>query len=268
VIYVARGTKALVIDGAGGAGETRELNRSYYRADAYQYPVCPFRLPDGHEVIAHCPREYNRLEIEDLETGECLTARDYETRGVDVFHSRLAASPDGRRLLGAGWVWHPWGLLDVWDVEHALEDPTTLDEHHFSAVNGEVESACWLDDDRILVSVGMALDDEPEGEEDLLPGELGVWSTSASGWLARSRPPKQPGTLIAFGEHALALFEHPTLLDPYSGEVVEEWPDIQTGRQDSSIIWRRPLPPAFAADPANRRFAVADGTDVILVEDV
>ncbi len=65
---------------------------------------------------------YNRLEIEDARTGEPLTAGP-EREPDDFFHSRLAVSPSGRYLLSAGWVWHPWGCLVVFDLRQALADP-------------------------------------------------------------------------------------------------------------------------------------------------
>ena len=49
----------------------------------------------------HCPREYNRLEVEVAATGERLTP-EVDRRPQDFFHSRLAVSPDGLRLLSAG----------------------------------------------------------------------------------------------------------------------------------------------------------------------
>ena len=40
---------------------------------------------------------------------------------------RLAVSSTGRYLLSAGWLWHPWGVLDVWDLEAALHNAAVLD---------------------------------------------------------------------------------------------------------------------------------------------
>jgi len=69
-IYARGGTKGLILRD----GEIlREINRSYYFAAAYEYPIALFRLRSGREVLAHCPDGYSRLEIEDLATGEALT---------------------------------------------------------------------------------------------------------------------------------------------------------------------------------------------------
>jgi hypothetical protein len=51
VIYTRLGTKGLVLR----RGEiVREINRSFYCADAYEYPVALLRIADGREVLAHC----------------------------------------------------------------------------------------------------------------------------------------------------------------------------------------------------------------------
>ena len=264
VLYTRLGTKAVV---AEGARLLRELDRSYYCANAYEYPVCLFALPDGREVVAHCPDEYNRLEIEDLETGERLTVRpDGDAR--DVFHSRLRASPDGRRLLSAGWRWHPYGVLDVFDVEEALRHPANLDDWSpatYDVIDAEVESACWLTSDLVAVTTSP---EEPLGGEDpeaLGPSEIGVLSLADSRWVSRAPKPEPLGTLEPFGEQLLSLYAHPKLVDPATGEVVAAWPEIASGTQDSSIVKPEQIAPV-AVDAANRRFAVADGTDVLIVE--
>jgi hypothetical protein len=53
VIYERLGTKGLLLhDGKC----IREINRSYYHADAYEYPVALFRDAGGRLLLAHCPR--------------------------------------------------------------------------------------------------------------------------------------------------------------------------------------------------------------------
>jgi hypothetical protein len=81
----------------------REIHRTPYHADAFLYPIYLFRINDS-VVLAHCPDSYARIEIEDAETGERLT-RNTARKEADLFHSRLAASPGGKRLMSAGWVW-------------------------------------------------------------------------------------------------------------------------------------------------------------------
>ena len=97
-IYERCGTKGLVLK----SGQVvREINRSFYHANAYQYPIAFFKLPSGREVLAHCPEHYNRLELEDAETGELLTKSD-KRQPKDYFHSRLAVSQGSKWLMSAG----------------------------------------------------------------------------------------------------------------------------------------------------------------------
>src|SRR5262245_16140267 len=51
VIYERLGTKGLLLR---EGNIVRELNRSFYHANVYEYPVCLFNLSSGREVIAHC----------------------------------------------------------------------------------------------------------------------------------------------------------------------------------------------------------------------
>jgi hypothetical protein len=83
VIYERLGTKGLIIR---NGQLLREINRSYYCSDVYEYPVALFALPDGREVIAHCPDEYCKIEIEELISGKRLTQR--ANKPQDFFHSR------------------------------------------------------------------------------------------------------------------------------------------------------------------------------------
>ena len=70
IIYERLGTKGLVLRGNKCL---REINRSFYQAHAYEYPVAILNLSDGAVGLAHCPEEYNRLEIEEIESGKKLT---------------------------------------------------------------------------------------------------------------------------------------------------------------------------------------------------
>jgi hypothetical protein len=55
VIYERLGTKGLLLkDGQ----ILREISRSSYHANAYEYPVALFHEPGGRLLLAHCPRSY------------------------------------------------------------------------------------------------------------------------------------------------------------------------------------------------------------------
>lgn len=85
VIYEKLGTKGLLVR---NGNLVRELNRSFYCATAYEYPVAFASLPNGREILIHCPDEYNRIDFEDAETGARLTGGS-ERKLTDFF---LAAS--------------------------------------------------------------------------------------------------------------------------------------------------------------------------------
>ncbi|MEU1478716.1 hypothetical protein ACFYZ8_43250 [Streptomyces sp. NPDC001668] len=263
VVYAERGTKALLLE---GDRLVRELNRSYYQADAFDYPVALGTLPDGREVLVHCPEEYNVLEIEDAETGERLTSGERDPK--DVFHSRLEVSPDGTHLLSAGWFWHPYGVVEVFDLVGALTDPAVLDGRGVlpsdPGIDAEVVSACWLDGDRLAVATGEEfLDDEEKPA--LGPRQLGVWSLSAQRWIHRSRVGFHIGTLIARGDSVVSLYGHPRLIDVTTGAVVAEWPTVEVPRRDGSYGVTHIPTPVAALHPDGIRLAVAQPEGIAII---
>ncbi|MDN3023754.1 hypothetical protein [Streptomyces sp. S.PB5] len=263
VVYTERGTKALLLE---GDRLVRELNRSYYQADVFDYPVALGALPDGREVLVHCPEEYNILEIEDAESGEWLT--DGERQPRDLFHSRLAVSPGGTHLLSAGWFWHPYGVVEVFDLAGALTDPAVLDGRGVlpldPGIDAEVASACWLDDDRLAVATdGEPLDDEETPA--LGPRQLGVWSLSAGRWIHRNTVDFCLGTLIARGDTVVSLYGHPRLIDVTTGAVVAEWPSVEVPRREGSYGVTHIPTPVVALHPDGTRLAVAQPDSIALI---
>lgn len=266
-LMASTGTKALLLTPEGRI--IREVDRSYYHADAYRYPLALWTLPDGRTALAHCPREYNQLELEVVTTGEPLTSGDRSP--VDIFYSRLAVSPDGRYLLSAGWVWHPWECLAVYDLPAALSDPATLDSYRGvfdlrGLVQAEVAGACFLGSD-VVVSTSPE-ENEPESPDDLAPNMLARWSPSTGGFVWRVRLDLPAGDVLPLGENILALYRHPRLYDGTNGELITEWPDLDTGEAVGSIVWDNAFsgPARVAVDQAGGRFAVTDGERVAVVD--
>ena len=91
----------------------REINRSFDCAKDFEYPIIPFYLTDGREVIAHCPDNCRgHLVIEDLVSGKQIAASTGELfRTMDYYYSRLAVNPSGKRLLSTGWAWQPYNCM-------------------------------------------------------------------------------------------------------------------------------------------------------------
>ncbi|MEV0092326.1 hypothetical protein [Streptomyces sp. NPDC050738] len=264
VVYAERGTEALLLD---GGRPVRELGRSRDHAEDSDYPVALGTLRDGREVLVHCPDEYNVLEIEDAESGERLTLGERTPR--DVFHSRLAVSPDGTHLLSAGWFWHPFGVVEVFDLDQALTDPAVLDGRGVlpmsPATDAEVVSACWLDGDRLAVATGEEPLDDDESPA-LGPQRLAVWSLSESRWLRRSRTALAIGTLLARGDTVISLYGHPTLIDVDTGAVMAEWPDVEVPHKDRSYGVDDLPSPVAALHPDGTRLAVAQPEGIALID--
>jgi len=267
IVYTRLGTKGLIVDTRAG-DVVREIDRSYYHASTYEYPIAIGRR-SGREILIHCPDQYCRLEIEDLRTGEFLTD-DVPRDPPDYFYSRLAINPSGTLLLTAGWVWHPLDVVTLHSIDTALSGPRELDtEERSPRTRAEVTSAAFLDDTRVVV---VTTRDPLEEEEDpwdptsLEHGCVGVWDTTSGEYTAAVRTEEKVGTVWPVSDtHVMGFFEHPRLFDLATGRVVREWPDLPTGRQESSILRSiGPVPP-IAIDAAKRRVAVATEREIRVI---
>jgi len=261
VIYTRFGTKGLLLN---EGRVVRELNRSFYHADVYEYPIVLFRLPSGREVVAHCPDDYCRLDIEDLATGEVLT-RSSSRKPSDIFHSRLSVSPNGRFLVSSGWLWHPVDCVRGYDVVAALEDPTHLDGAGIGLdAFAEESSSTFFRDGRLAVALKGDIDSDegPTSQGELRTVVLGDFSETTV-----VSPVGRLGTIAAVGTgHVLALYEHPRLIDVHTGIEVLSWPHINSGTQTSSIVMSEMSMPVTAVDTGGRRFAIADAEGITVIQ--
>jgi len=274
VVYQRTGTKGLLLcEGR----IVRELNRSYYSANAYEYPISIWRASDGRVLIAHCPEEYCRIEIEVAASGERLTQGTRKPQ--DFFHSRLMVNAAGSRLLSAGWVWHPWSSVLYFDIREALHDPSHLDQTDNKAPGSfhiglaEHASACWQTNERVLLGGSSEEEDQTEVAETsapalrLRPGGIAVYDVVSRSYVKSVVPNEVPGAMMPLGEsHAVCFYKDPRVVSLDSGETIVQWEDLDTGKQVSSIIWNTKLPP-LAIDVKRHRFAVA-GPDNITVMQV
>lgn len=262
VIFTRLATKGAVLR---RGRVVREIDRSSYCADAYEYPVALFAGPDGRTLLAHCPDQYDRLEIEDLESGTVLTRRPSRT-GPDFFYSRLVPSPSGRRLLSGGWVWHPLDVVRTFDVALAIGDPAQLDSGGLAVTVGEECSASWLDDDRLIVARGPEPDDEGWDDNGLRGGQLGVFLVPERRFVSTALigDGLPAGPIMPVDSNRAVLFhKHPRLVSLSTGEVLHEWEELDTGREEGSILRGRPLRPPLAFGRA--RFAVASDREIVVV---
>jgi hypothetical protein len=263
VLYTRLGTKGLLINRA--PLQRREIDRSYYFASAYEYPVALVRAPDERDLLVHCPKEYNRLEIEPLDGAPGASNAPTQRKPRDFFHSRLAPNPSGTRLMSAGWIWHPFDGVVVFDLLRALNDPAEFDQGDVGLTgSAEVTAAAWRDDDTLFVwcaADGNDFEDDEPHEDDpkrFRPGTIATYDVVRQEFLTVAPLAAPAGRLMPVGpDHVVGFHGHPRLIHVPSGQVIAEWPHIACGVHGSSIIHHLPAAPATAFDPAAGRFAVA-----------
>lgn len=253
-IYKRFGTKGILLrDGE----PVREVNRSYYFADAYEYPCCFITASDGRLYLAHCPNEYNQLELEDVETGLYVSGN---RQPKDYFFSRLKAAPGGRHMLSCGWIWHPANVTLIIDVDAALRDAAALDDGFMLGGDVEVGSADFVDADTILIGTG-ADNQSGEYDEKLPTDHIALFDLKSKRILRKAKAPV--GNLVVIDDrYAWDLFGHPRIIDTVTGAELYACESIDTCTQ-SSAIWRfAPPPPAMAYDRKGKRLAVANGNKI------
>lgn len=274
VLHARRGIHGML---AHDGRMVRELTRARYHADDFDYAACVFKAPgdDERTLLAYCPDHYGTVEVEDAATGERLSTSSARTPR-DFFHSRLTASPNSKRLLSAGWVWHPWDAVGWIDVAQALADPTVLDNWEGADQStyvglAEESSAAWLNDEILIIGSSTEMEDKATAAEvdaesiaetgrtslRLPPLGLATFDAASRACIATLKLGYPPGVMMAAGfDHVVTFFNHPRLVSLVSREVVHEWIDLESGEQISSI--NRAYSPALALDAAHGRFAVAD----------
>jgi hypothetical protein len=258
VLYEMLGTKGIILH---RGKHLREINRSYYHAHVYEYPIAILELRDRRIALAHCPESYNRLEIEELESGQKLTLREGES--PDFFHSRLAVSPNAEYLLSAGWVWHPLDVAQVYSISNALKTAATLDKPEkfdFPDKLWEIHSAAFLDD-HTLMMVG---DDGGESGKEM--SFLVQFNLKTRHVVSEVKLEEAAGTIFPISsQYLISFYKHPKVIDIASGKIVHRWPELNSGQQNSSIIWHNEQLPPLALDPLNGRFALADTSGITVI---
>lgn len=280
VVYETLGTKGIIVDITSGESTNlhnptdeslfnpqviREINRSYYQADAYCYPVVLFSMADGREIIAHCPDAYDKLAIENLESGERIyTLTDDET---DYFFSRLSVNSTATRILSDGWSWHPCNMLMIRSI------PSNADNELIHNNNAalfetptEVCSAAFVEDDLLMVS--SASDPEYSDSDSWLPPcSIALYDVKKYQCVVTASFDEPIGTIIPVNSRlAFSLYENPKLIDLEAGKIVYRWRDISSGLQESSILRNAPIVPPMAFDHMRKRLAVASQDFIHIIE--
>lgn len=266
VIYEKLGTKALLLK---NGDIVRELNRSYYCANEYEYPIAFVNIR-GNYAIIHCPEEYNQIEVEDIETGRRITATR-NRKPMDCFHSRFRVNDANTMLINAGWVWHPNGIAEVYAIEKALKDSSVFDTLSYDLpINVEVTSAEFLDNDLILLASPSEepFDYEEVNNKTLLNAkELGLFSIQKDEFIKKVKVDFKMGTQVPLDmNYAIDLYEYPKLIDINTGKIVQQFEDIYSGKQNLAILQNEDKVPPIAIDKVNQRVAIANGKTIELLE--
>ncbi len=168
----SRGHHGVVVNVATGA-ITMRLERDDYHEEHCDFSVA-FFLDGERPVLVHATA-WNRLELSDPADGTLLTpraptawtdaAKSRPEHYLDYFHAGLTVSPDHRRLVDDGWVWHPVGVLRSLDLHRwrhenpwESEDGASLRELRSCAYHWD-GPRCFADN-RTLVAWGFGADDD------------------------------------------------------------------------------------------------------------
>lgn len=230
-IYQKLGTKGLLLKN----GELlREINRPYYSANTHEFP-CAFAEIESVTYLIHCPVAYNQLDFENVETGELVT-NTADRMPKDIFHSRLAVSPDNSTLISRGWVWHPLDKTSIYSIKDCFSNPKLLDEFNWQLPAGaEICTASFIDSKRIMIGSS----NEVINDEDLHmpPKHIAIWNLEEN---AMSKPvhiKAEFGNLFAINERfAWDLYDFPKIIAIDTGDVIDKDESISTGKINSAIM--------------------------------
>ncbi len=148
------------------------MSREDYIANACSYSI-GFVERDACILVIH-QMQWNRLDIMDAKTGECLTEREVSIREasfaepdeqwmppnyavknyIDYFHSLLHVSPDGSSFLSNGWIWHPLGQILCFRTHDFLKryEPVKVEIEYNHAYNWDIPCA-YISNDRFVIAV-------------------------------------------------------------------------------------------------------------------
>lgn len=118
-----KGRHGLVLMEENWGTISMHLDCGDYHAKNTPFPVAFLRHGNATRII-HATA-WNRLDISDPQTGQCLTPRATAWEKdeprlphyLDFFMGALTVSPDEKTLLVDGWVWHPVGVLGTANLE-------------------------------------------------------------------------------------------------------------------------------------------------------
>lgn len=261
------GTKGVIVK---NGTFLREINRSYYHADCYDYPLTFLTLPDGSTGIAHCPDEYNTIQIEYADSGN--KAGFPGLTSDDFFHSRLSISEDNRFLVSAGWIWQPFDQVRIYDLDRLFSGSEECAKgfgDEFTRNHVEISGAVFSKGSTLVMTTyddGFCYSDDSLDIRHLLePDRIYRYDLAKGSFISQAPLKALPGTMMPFGNYAVSFYRHPKIVDLRTGKIGKEWQHIRSGTQTSSISHHSEVPP-IAMDPGNMRFAVASGREIHCIQ--
>lgn len=262
-IYQKLGTKGLLLK---NGDVLREINRSYYCAEVYEYPAA-FVTIDNRTFLVHCPMKYCRLDFEDVETGQIVTD-DQDRNPSDYFHSRLEISPNGKYLMSKGWFWHPWNDIRLFDIRKCFDSPEELDKSEiYPNVGTEICTASFIDENKVLIGSS----DEEEMNDELLENlpqkHIAIWDIELNQISKPIKIQSEFGNLFAINEKfAWDLFKFPKIIDLETGEIVDKDESLASGLQKSSIIHHIDKLPKVAFNRQTKQIAITKDENIEILE--
>ena len=262
-IYQKLGTKGLLLK---NGDILREINRSYYCAEVYEYPAA-FVTIDNRTFLVHCPVKYCRLDFEDVETGQIVTD-DQDRNPSDYFHSRLEISPNGKYLMSKGWFWHPWDDIRLFDIRKCFDSPKELDKSEiYPNVGTEICTASFIDENKVLI--GSSDEEEMNNEllENLPQKHIAIWDIELNQISKPIKIQSEFGNLFAINEKfAWDLFKFPKIIDLETGEIVDKDESLASGLQKSSIIHHIDKLPKVAFNRQTKQIAITKDENIEILE--
>lgn len=260
-LYQRLGTKGILMkDGSF----LREINRPYYYADTHEYPAAFIHYND-RTYLVHCPRGYDILDFEDVETGELITNVHGRTP-PDFFHSILRVSDNQERFLSCGWVWHPWDQVQLFNTADCLNNPAKLDKPiHVPDNSAEICTADFIDNDKIVL---YASSEDPINDEVLSvpPSHLCVWDIINNNISHTVKPECELGNIYAISENLIwDMYKFPKIIDIETGKIVTQAEHINSGEQNSPIMAHSQLQIQIAFNKVSKQIAVRNNHDVYVL---
>ncbi|MDH6108284.1 hypothetical protein P3T36_004251 [Kitasatospora sp. MAP12-15] len=232
------GMFAAVVNDYGRFGEVIDLRTGEVTLaldnQGYHQETVPFSLEfarsHGRCVVVH-RTAWNRLDVSDAQTGVLLTDRLLPAPAdgdavpehyLDYFHGALYVSPDGKRILDDGWMWHPVGVPSVWGLDQWIGGNVWESEDGPSRVDVCGRDYYWDHAMTWIDSVRVAVEGLGDDDDVMQPGAR-IFDTSQTGQGGMPTAVE----LIAFEGPTGRFFSDGTRLFSCGGSGLSTWDPVE-----------------------------------------